>query len=196
MLFHCLKLWVQGIVCNSERHPLTPAKKSPALLFLRSGAGDFLIICFVLLDSCQDQYRSQDNCTQQGEPDLVATEVPDAALRIFLRTDLQALLTLETVAAYIPAAVLRQGQIRRAYLFTGSTAFGAFFPFAPHREKRQNGQQGENSTHRTQETAKETLTEYHSHQDQHQQNAAQPICAHFEVSRSAAWRTHPRDSSP
>lgn len=126
-------------MCNSERHPLTPAKKSPALLFLRSGAGDFLIICFVLLDSCQDQYRSQDNCTQQGEPDLVATEVPDAALRIFLRTDLQALLTLETVAAYIPAAVLRQGQIRRAYL---SQAVQPLAHFSLLRRTEKNGRMG------------------------------------------------------
>ena len=130
----------------------------------------------------QVKHAKQQQCSENRKPHFIAAKFRHSRMDISFRADVHALLTLETVAAYIPAAVLRQGQIRRAYLFTGSTAFGAFFPFAPHREKRQNGQQGENSTHRTQETAEETLTEYHSHQDQHQQNAAQPICAHFEVS--------------
>ena len=49
-------------------------------------------------------------------------------MNIALGTDVNAFLTLETVRLHLPAAAVRQFQIRRAFLRTSTASFDTGFP--------------------------------------------------------------------
>lgn len=100
-----------------------------------------------------------------------------------LGTGVNAFLTLEAVRLHLPAAAVRQFQIRRAFLRTGTTSFDTGFPVSCQRKQREHRQQCKDSAHGAEHPAEKSFLYTHSHQQRQQDHTTRHIPCQMRISR-------------